>query len=89
MVATIVFEPAKPPAGLKVATLCAAELAIEKFVAVDGTPFNDQENVRLSLLASVALAVKLRLPLTPMVDPLAAGDCEAQAGGVFLFTVQV
>ena len=56
---------------------------------VDATPFNDHANVKLSLLASVPLAVRLMLPLTPTIAPVAAGTIEAHTGGVFLFTVQV
>lgn len=62
-------------------------LVTEKFVFVDETPFKYHEKLSGSELASVPITVRLILPLIPTKAPVAAGDNDAQTGGVFLFTV--
>jgi hypothetical protein len=52
-------------------------------------PLSVQANVSGSELASVALAVRASVPVTPTTPPVAAGICDAHTGGVFLTTVHV
>lgn len=82
------FEPAPLPFGEKAATLVfPVELTLK--LLAESEPFNVHANVRASVLASLPFAVKFRLPVKPTLEPVAAGVCEAQVGGVFLTTVQV
>lgn len=84
----MVLVPALPPLGEYVATLELEVELIEKLEAA-AEPFKVQSKVKSSELASEPLAVRLIDPVVPTVEPVAAGDCELQVGGVFLTTVQV
>lgn len=52
-------------------------------------PFTCHAKVNASLSASLPVAVKVIDDGIATTAPVAAGDCVAQTGGVFLFTVQV
>lgn len=69
--------------------LCGAVPLNAKFVAVAAAPFNFQANVSGKPEADAPFAVRLIEPVIPMTEPVAAGDCESQVGGVLRITVQV
>lgn len=81
--------PTNPPAGEKAEILCKAVLLVLKLVAEALFPFNFQANDKLSPFTSVPFAVKLILPLTPTIAPVAAGVMDEHTGGIFLSTAHV
>jgi hypothetical protein len=84
----MVLVPAPEPLGENAAVLDVDVEFTEKLLA-DEAPFNVQANVNGKLAADEPLAVKFKLPVSPTDDPVAAGVCDEQVGGVFFTTVQV
>lgn len=75
--------------GAKVFTLLLAVLVTLYILPAGTAPPKVQAKVIGLPPASVAFAVKASVEPTATLEPLAAGFCEEQTGGVFFVTVQV